>query len=210
MKNIATDKNVIDKDGMFISEVRSFHHCSCVSYLVCLYALAFRGTDFRPQYRTIGLLRSFLPKDVQNLALTATATEKIKQDVCKSLLMSEPCLISLSSTRRNIYYDVKRCKVGDFSGLKWLIELLRSEQKEAPKTIVFCHNVKTVASIFEYVSSEQEEDQFVDCKIEFKKHLVAMFHRSTAKVNKDFVFQSSRNLILLYALLFVHHQLRWD
>lgn len=42
------------------------------------------GHDFRPAYRHLGKLRSLLP-DVPILAVTATATEDVKNDIIRSL-----------------------------------------------------------------------------------------------------------------------------
>ena len=165
---------------------------------VSLPVLNFRGNDFRPQYRRLGQIRSFLPEDVRFLALTATATKKIKEDVCKSLLMIEPCMLKILSGRHNIYYEVKVSKRDDFSGLNWIVKMLKNDQREAPKSIVFCRNVKTVALVFDYISYKLGESQFINGDIKFQNRLIAMFHRSTADVNKNFVlaeFKKSNSVI---------------
>ena len=59
--------------------------------------------------------------------------------------------------------------------------------KKSPKAIVYCRNVKTVAQLFEFFSSELEERQFCDSVVKFENRLIAMFHRSTAEDNKNFV-----------------------
>ena len=81
------------------------------------------------------------------------------------------------------------CKSGDFSDLKWYIDLLKKQQKKSPKAVVYCRNVKTVAQLFEFFSSELEERQFCDSVVKFENRLIAMFHRSTAEDNKNFVLK---------------------
>ncbi len=64
------------------------------------------GYDFRPSYLNIGQLRERLP-DVAVLALTATATRKVREDIATQLRMHEPAVYSLSFRRDNISFLVR-------------------------------------------------------------------------------------------------------
>jgi len=63
------------------------------------------GHDFRPAYLKIATLKSFFPK-VPFLALTASATERVQEDICKELLLDNPVLFKKSFVRENIAYMV--------------------------------------------------------------------------------------------------------
>ena len=82
---------------------------------------------------------------------------------------------------------MKVSKRDDFSGLNWIVRMLKNDQREAPKSIVLCQNVKTVALVFDYICYKLGESQFINGDIKFQNRLIAMFHRSTADVNKNFV-----------------------
>ena len=65
------------------------------------------GHDFRPDYLKLGELRDLFPK-VPIVALTATATPTVQEDIISGLNMREPVSIFKSSCfRENLYYDVK-------------------------------------------------------------------------------------------------------
>ncbi|MDE6310599.1 MAG: RecQ family ATP-dependent DNA helicase [Muribaculaceae bacterium] len=64
------------------------------------------GYDFRPSYLNIGALRERLPQ-VPVLALTATATLKVREDIATQLRMREPAVFSRSFRRDNISFLVR-------------------------------------------------------------------------------------------------------
>ena len=63
------------------------------------------GHDFRPEYRRIKEVRQLLP-DIPVLALTATATERVREDILKQLELREPALFLASFNRPNLKYQV--------------------------------------------------------------------------------------------------------
>ena len=65
------------------------------------------GYDFRPSYLKIADLRSLFP-DVPILALTATATTKVGEDIQDKLLFKEKNLLSMSFSRPNLSYIVRK------------------------------------------------------------------------------------------------------
>ncbi|XP_047125556.1 ATP-dependent DNA helicase Q5 isoform X1 [Hydra vulgaris] len=65
------------------------------------------GHDFRPSYLKLGRLRRDFPES-QWIALTATATKKVKEDIIKSLCLVPPVAIfRTNSFRSNLFYDVR-------------------------------------------------------------------------------------------------------
>lgn len=63
------------------------------------------GHDFRPEYRQISRLRALLP-GVPMMALTATATERVRRDIVHHLKMKNPAVFVASFNRPNLFYRV--------------------------------------------------------------------------------------------------------
>lgn len=63
------------------------------------------GHDFRPEYRQIGALRERFPK-VPFLALTATATERVRSDILNQLHLKDAAVYVASFNRPNLVYRV--------------------------------------------------------------------------------------------------------
>lgn len=66
------------------------------------------GYDFRPAYLGIASLRKILPPSVPFLALTASATPKVANDICNILQFKNTCIFRTSFARPNISYVVRR------------------------------------------------------------------------------------------------------
>ncbi len=62
------------------------------------------GHDFREAYRSLGVVRDCLPK-VPILALTATATPPVRNDICTSLKLNKP-LETVTSFDRYVNKDI--------------------------------------------------------------------------------------------------------
>ena len=66
------------------------------------------GYDFRPDYLQIGRLREIV--DAPVIALTATATPAVADDIMEKLRFGEKCLIKSGFERPNLSYIVRRCE----------------------------------------------------------------------------------------------------
>ncbi len=64
------------------------------------------GHDFRPDYLEISSIRNIFPDTVM-LALTATATEQVRQDIIKNLHLKKPSVFISSFNRENIFLEVQ-------------------------------------------------------------------------------------------------------
>ena len=81
-----------------------------VSYIVVdeAHCISQWGYDFRPGYLQIGKLREMV--DAPVIALTATATPQVADDIMDRLGFEEKCLIKSGFERPNLSYIVRRCE----------------------------------------------------------------------------------------------------
>ncbi|GAB4125689.1 MAG: DNA helicase RecQ [Raineya sp.] len=104
------------------------------------------GHDFRPEYRKIRGIVDSLDKKLPIIALTATATPKVQQDVQKNLQMEDANVFASSFHRSNLFYEVKPKR----DPKKQLIRFIK--QKKGQSGIVYCLSRKTVEEIAELLS----------------------------------------------------------
>ena len=63
------------------------------------------GHDFRPEYGNLSQLRDWLP-EVPFLALTATASQLVREDIVKKLSLKNPVFRTSSLNRPNLYFEI--------------------------------------------------------------------------------------------------------
>jgi ATP-dependent DNA helicase RecQ len=100
------------------------------------------GHDFRPEYRQLAELRPQMP-DTPVMALTATATERVRQDILQQLHLKDPAVHLGSFNRRNLTYHV-RAKKGAYEQLLAFVR-----QRPGESGIVYCHARRTTESLAE-------------------------------------------------------------
>jgi len=89
------------------------------------------GHDFRPDYRNLKFLRNKFPL-IPIIALTATATPKVREDIVKQLNLKEPQIFISSFNRPNLSYEVLPKK--DSLGL--ILTLLKIYKDKS--AIIYC------------------------------------------------------------------------
>jgi ATP-dependent DNA helicase RecQ len=65
------------------------------------------GHDFRPDYRKINNAVQEIDNSIKIIALTATATPKVQDDIIKNLKLENPKIFKSSFNRPNLFYEVK-------------------------------------------------------------------------------------------------------
>ena len=98
------------------------------------------GHDFRPEYRQLANLREQFPK-VPFMALTATATERVKNDIVKQLHMHDPAIAVASFNRANLSYRIS----GKQKAYDQVLNHVHSQRGESG--IVYCQARKTAESV---------------------------------------------------------------
>ncbi len=109
------------------------------------------GHDFRPEYRKIKSIVGQLGPKLPIIALTATATPKVQQDIQKNLQMEEADLFKSSFNRTNLFYEV-RPKVKNESK-KALIKFIK--QHKGKSGIIYCLSRKKVEEIAQLLQVNQ-------------------------------------------------------
>lgn len=102
------------------------------------------GHDFRPEYRRLRPIIDTIGKQVPIIALTATATPKVQQDIQKNLRMMDARVFKSSFNRPNLYYEVRPKSK---SVLRDIIKYIRS--KAGKSGIVYCLSRKKVEEVAE-------------------------------------------------------------
>lgn len=130
---------------LFLEKVRRMN----VSMLVVdeSHCISQWGYDFRPSYLKIAEIRSVLPPDVPVLALTATATPEVVEDIQNQLKFRQHLVYKKSFARKNIAYVVRKTddKVGQ------MLHILNS----VPGTsIVYVRNRKKTKEVADLLRNE--------------------------------------------------------
>lgn len=111
------------------------------------------GYDFRPSYLRIGELRKRFP-DAPVLALTASATTRVVDDIMDKLDFREPRgVFRLSFTRKNIYYVVRHCELK-------LNELLHIVQRVEGTGIVYTRSRRRTKEIAQFLLANGESADY--------------------------------------------------
>jgi ATP-dependent DNA helicase RecQ len=98
------------------------------------------GHDFRPEYRQLSTLRERFP-NVPVMALTATATERVRADIIKQLHLRESRCYVASFNRPNLTYRVS-AKAGSY---EQILKFIHARKHEAG--IIYGHSRKTAEQL---------------------------------------------------------------
>jgi len=110
------------------------------------------GYDFRPPYLRIAALREEL-KDIPVLALTASATKEVQDDICEKLHFKDKNVFRQSFERKNLSYSVFKVD----SKINKVIEILN---KVSGSAIVYCKSRKRTKEIAELLQLQNNIADF--------------------------------------------------
>ncbi len=134
---IAPERLALEEFRVFLSTLRvdliAIDEAHCISEW---------GHDFRPEYRNLKSLRILFP-DAPMIALTATATEKVRIDILKQLSLREPRIFISSFNRKNLNLMVVEKK----KTIERIIAMLKEYKDES--VIIYCFSRKDSENIAE-------------------------------------------------------------
>jgi len=134
------------------------------------------GHDFRPEYRGLGKLRTRFPT-VPIIALTATATERVRGDIVKHLALRDPSCYVASFNRPNLIYRVE----AKSSAFTQLLNFTRARPKESG--IIYCASRKTADTLAKKLTTEG---------IEAKAYHAGLDSKDRAKNQESFLRDDAR------------------
>ncbi|MEI6560715.1 MAG: DNA helicase RecQ [Verrucomicrobiota bacterium] len=105
------------------------------------------GHDFRPEYRQLSSLRDHFP-GVPIMALTATATERVREDIARQLRLDDSRTYVASFNRPNLTYRV----IAKSKPYDQVREFVRSRRNESG--IVYCFSRKSAESVAERLTED--------------------------------------------------------
>ena len=100
------------------------------------------GHDFRPDYRNLNSIINKIKENSSIIALTATATPKVQEDIMKNLKIQDAKVFKASFNRPNLFYEV-RSKTDQVD-----LDIIRFIKKNKGKSgIVYCLSRKRVEQL---------------------------------------------------------------
>jgi len=138
------------------------------------------GHDFRPEYRKLRDMISEINPDLPIIALTATATPKVQDDIIKNLELKDPATFVASFNRPNLYYEVvpKTSKtqvlkhmvryISQVKGKSGIIYTLNRKTTEELAGMLVANGIKAVAyhAGLDAATRAQRQDQFLKDEVE--------------------------------------------
>ena len=104
------------------------------------------GHDFRPEYRNIRKVLDKIRSKIPIIAVTATATEKVRDDIIKNLKIPNAKVFKSSFNRPNLYYEVRKKDKNVFS------EIVKFIKNNIGKSgIIYCLSRKKVDELNEFL-----------------------------------------------------------
>jgi len=104
------------------------------------------GHDFRPDYRNIRAILEKIRNDIPIIAVTATATEKVRDDILKNLKIPNAKVFKSSFNRPNLYYEVRKKDKSVFSEIVKFIK-----HNPGKSGIIYCLSRKKVEELNEFL-----------------------------------------------------------
>lgn len=105
------------------------------------------GHDFRPEYRNLRFFREYFP-NIPLVALTATATQRVRMDIIEQLRLKEKKIFLASFNRPNLMYSVYP-KNDSFGQLMSLLQKYKNQP-----AIIYCFSRKNTEMLAEKLSYE--------------------------------------------------------
>ena len=110
------------------------------------------GHDFRPEYRRLREMMDIINPAIPVVALTATATPKVKSDIVKNLGLRNPNIFLSSFNRANLYYEIQP-KIEKDQTIKSIVKFITGHKGKSG--IIYTLNRKTTEELAEILMANQ-------------------------------------------------------
>ncbi|KAH9320595.1 hypothetical protein KI387_015234, partial [Taxus chinensis] len=133
----------ISKSKRFMSKLEKCNHAGRLTLIAIdeAHCCSQWGHDFRPDYKNLGILKTQFPK-VPMIALTATATQRVQEDL-KEMLQISRCVKFVSSVNRpNLFYEVREKSSNGMAVIDDIADFIRASYKNKESGIVYCFTRK--------------------------------------------------------------------
>ena len=107
------------------------------------------GHDFRPSYQSVIQKVFTLPQNFTIVALTATATAEVQQDIMSKLSIGQNDVVKTSTKRRNLIFKVNPT----YQRQKFVLDYVANHEGQAG--IIYCSTRKQVEELHEALNSEK-------------------------------------------------------
>ena len=138
------------------------------------------GQDFRPSYVRIRSFVRQLPLRPVVSAFTATATEKVRQDILTSLELVRPCATVAGFDRPNLYFEVQRARDKKERVRRYLAEHSRESG------IIYCATRKAVDELYLWLE---------DAGFSVGRYHAGMSADARRRSQEDFIYDRTRVII---------------
>ncbi len=151
------------KTELFVERIKILHQKRGVAQIAVdeAHCISQWGYDFRPSYLEIAAIREILP-DVPIIALTATATEKVKKDIQEKLRFENGKVFIKSFARPNLSYSVRFEEHKD----RKLVEVL---QKIEGSAVVYVNTRRRTKELAFLLQRHQISADFYHAGLEFSE-----------------------------------------
>lgn len=138
----------VSKSKRFMSKLEKCHNAGRLSLISIdeAHCCSQWGHDFRPDYKNLSILKTQFPK-VPMVALTATATQKVQNDLIEMLHIPK-CVKFVSSVNRpNLFYSVREKSLVGKAVVDEIAEFIRESYSNNESGIVYCFSRKECEQI---------------------------------------------------------------
>lgn len=140
------------------------------------------GQDFRPSYLNIPKFADSLPGRPVMTAFTATATQRVRDDIIGILKLKSPFTLVTGFDRKNLYFEVRRPN-DKLMSLKGLVKKYVSEDRCG---IIYCSTRKNVENIFDMLKDEG---------FSVARYHAGLLESERQRSQEDFIYDRSRIMV---------------